>query len=53
MIIQQFTMIKQVSLYSTERCSLEPVENDFVPQKNAVHTVLGSCWRAGSEMLQS
>lgn len=33
MIIQQFTTIQKVSLYSAERCSLEPVENDFVPQK--------------------
>ena len=33
MIVQQFTIIKQVSHYSTKRHSLEPVENDAVPQK--------------------
>lgn len=33
MIVQQFTIIKQVSHRSTKRHSLEPVENDAVPQK--------------------
>lgn len=37
MIIQQFTIIMQVSHYSTKRHSAEPLENDTAPQK-AQHT---------------
>lgn len=33
MIVQRFTIIKQVSHYSTKGHSLEPVENDAVSQK--------------------
>lgn len=45
MIVQQFAIIKQVSHYSTKRHSLEPMENDTVPQKAQCTHCLGAAGR--------